>query len=97
MILALIAALVFAVLSEDASTQTKLFMILALIAALVFAVLSEDASTQTKDAFLVASKSPQSIYAVENMDLILEYGLYNIGDKAALKHHAEQAKEIEIM
>uniref|UniRef100_A0A183FFS0 Translocon-associated protein subunit beta n=1 Tax=Heligmosomoides polygyrus TaxID=6339 RepID=A0A183FFS0_HELPZ len=37
------------------------------------------------DAFLVASKFPQSIYAVENMDLVLEYGLYNTGDKAALK------------
>ncbi|KIH42884.1 Translocon-associated protein beta [Ancylostoma duodenale] len=38
-----------------------------------------------KDAFIVASKFPQSIYAVENMDLVLEYGLYNTGDKAALK------------
>ncbi|WKX88057.1 hypothetical protein Q1695_008014 [Nippostrongylus brasiliensis] len=57
-------------------------LVLVLLAA---SALSEDASTQTKDAFLVASKFPQSIYAVENMDLVLEYGLYNTGDKAALK------------
>ncbi|VDO73924.1 unnamed protein product [Haemonchus placei] len=37
------------------------------------------------NAFLVASKFPQSIYAVENMDLVLQYDLYNIGEKTALK------------
>ncbi|RCN32336.1 hypothetical protein ANCCAN_21862 [Ancylostoma caninum] len=60
-------------------------MMFALVLALAITVVAEDASTQTRDAFIVASKFPQSIYAVENMDLVLEYGLYNTGDKAALK------------
>ncbi|VDM54249.1 unnamed protein product [Angiostrongylus costaricensis] len=65
-------------------------------------VLSEDASTQTRDAFIVASKFPQSMYAVENMDLVLEYSLYNTGDKAALKvtlddRHSFPTQSFDIM
>ena len=33
----------------------------------------------------MVSKSPQSLYAVENMDFVIEYGLYNTGDRAAKK------------
>ncbi|KJH41030.1 Translocon-associated protein beta [Dictyocaulus viviparus] len=60
-------------------------MICTALLALAVTVLTEDASTQTRDAFIIASKFPQSIYAVESMDLVLEYSLYNTGDKTALK------------
>ncbi|CAI2355569.1 unnamed protein product [Caenorhabditis sp. 36 PRJEB53466] len=57
-----------------------------LLVALLFAVVNcADVGTQTKDAFILAHKQPLSTYAVENMDLVLEYGLYNVGDKPAHK------------
>uniref|UniRef100_A0A1I7U7H6 Translocon-associated protein subunit beta n=1 Tax=Caenorhabditis tropicalis TaxID=1561998 RepID=A0A1I7U7H6_9PELO len=52
---------------------------------LVAAVTCADVGTQTKDAFVLAHKQPLSTYAVENMDFVLEYGLYNVGDKPAQK------------
>ncbi|CAL2052822.1 hypothetical protein CAEBREN_20265 [Caenorhabditis brenneri] len=56
-----------------------------LIALLAVAINGADVGTQTKDAFILAHKQPLSTYAVENMDFVLEYGLYNVGDKAAQK------------
>ena len=38
-----------------------------------------------QDAFLLIGKSPQSMYAVENMDFVIEYGIFNTGDRAAKK------------
>ncbi|CAB3401087.1 unnamed protein product [Caenorhabditis bovis] len=52
---------------------------------LAVGVFAADVQTQTKDAFILANKSPLSLYAVENMDLIIEYGIYNVGDKPATK------------
>jgi len=43
-------------------------------------------ATQPLDsARILASKHPLSQYAVENMDYVVEYHLYNVGDKTALK------------
>ena len=36
-------------------------------------------------AYLVTSKMALSTYAVENMDLVMEYGIFNTGDKPATK------------
>ncbi|EFO96885.1 hypothetical protein GCK72_022198 [Caenorhabditis remanei] len=56
-----------------------------LFALLAVAVTCADVGTQTKDAFVLAHKQPLSTYAVENMDFVLEYGIYNVGDKPAQK------------
>lgn len=34
---------------------------------------------------ILASKFPQSMYAVEKMDLVIEYSIFNTGDKTAYK------------
>ncbi|GMR54324.1 hypothetical protein PMAYCL1PPCAC_24519, partial [Pristionchus mayeri] len=39
----------------------------------------------SEDAWLLASKSPQSQYGVEGMDYVVQYGLYNVGGKPATK------------
>ncbi|CAI5455033.1 unnamed protein product [Caenorhabditis angaria] len=52
---------------------------------LIVGIYAADVGTQTRDAFILAHKSPLSLYAVENMDLVIEYGLYNVGDKPATK------------
>lgn len=36
-------------------------------------------------ARILASKTPLSQYAIENMDFVFEYKLFNVGDRAALK------------
>ncbi|KAH7732266.1 signal sequence receptor beta-like protein [Aphelenchoides avenae] len=59
---------------------------LALVLATVFAqdeVVKEPAALNA--ARVLASKFSLSQYAVENLDYVIEYNLYNVGDKTALK------------
>uniref|UniRef100_A0A8R1DEV7 Translocon-associated protein subunit beta n=1 Tax=Caenorhabditis japonica TaxID=281687 RepID=A0A8R1DEV7_CAEJA len=56
-----------------------------LLVFLVVVAYGAEVGTQTQDAFILAHKQPLSTYAVENMDFVLEYGLYNVGDKPAHK------------
>ncbi|CAD6188953.1 unnamed protein product [Caenorhabditis auriculariae] len=62
-----------------------MFAKLALVALLSAVAYTVDVETQTTEAFILAHKSPLSLYAVENMDLVIEYGIYNNGDKPAKK------------
>jgi len=69
----------------------RLLGVLALLSvALVHLSLADEgvAQVQTQplnSARILASKHPLSQYAVENMDYVIEYHLYNTGDKAALR------------
>jgi translocon-associated protein subunit beta len=64
-----------------------LFVTLALLQCSVFAdekeVLSE--AVPLNSARILASKFSLSQYAVEDLDYVIEYNLYNVGDKTALK------------
>lgn len=55
--------------------------LLAVIAAV--ALSSEEAEVALDSPRILASKFLQSMYAVEHMDLVIEYSLYNTGDKTA--------------
>ncbi|CAI4232131.1 unnamed protein product [Auanema sp. JU1783] len=44
---------------------------------------TQETKNTAKDAHILASKFPLSMYAVENMDLVIEYEIHNVGAKAA--------------
>ncbi|CAJ0583406.1 unnamed protein product, partial [Mesorhabditis spiculigera] len=60
----------------------KVLLVLALAAA-AYAI--EDEPVAVEGARILAHKSPFSMYAVEKMDLVIEYSVFNVGDKPAYK------------
>ncbi|CAD5222329.1 unnamed protein product [Bursaphelenchus xylophilus] len=70
-------------------------VVLACVLALVVAqedVLLEKPKAPLNSAKILASKTPLSQYAIENMEFVLEYFLVNIGDKPATKVRLDDRK-----
>ncbi|GMT35739.1 hypothetical protein PFISCL1PPCAC_27036, partial [Pristionchus fissidentatus] len=59
----------------------RMFLLFVLVASSALVMAEED----PQGAWLLASKNPQSVYGVETMDYVVEYGLYNVGDRPATK------------
>jgi len=71
-----------------------MFLCILISALLAHSVMAEDSTKEgvgvveqvpLNSARILASKFSLSQYAVENMDYVIEYNLYNVGDRTALK------------